>query len=366
MLPDAGADPDWAPAAERALKTRWETHPLNEAITARCDKLKDHSQEVRLMQSTARLMGCLPSDIISVKNNMAVEHDRQPSARDPLPLERSVPDYTGADNQAHKCLWSPQFCMALNKTVVHPAWNRDPRLLGLAIQYTVICATDDRRPWRPDCPPWDKFLGVFIEKTSENNAGIPLANIHRDVARDLREQYGEKGHGPWWSRLFARLSDLTAEERRAVRLKGLSPKPEDAKPYVVRTSDLHHLAAALKMVDGETLTGNASTAPNAELYAEALGAVWLDNLRQLEQKDRPAPNASHQAMETSDTVIADSQPGTPRASSPEQAARRTSRGPVRGRTPTPSIPDVDFDTLMAGVDGEQPRREGSPELGGFL
>jgi hypothetical protein len=367
MLPDAAADPDWAPAAERALKTKWATHPLKAAITARCDKLKDHSQEVRLMQNTARLMGCLPSDIISAKNNMAVEYDHRPSAPEPLPLERSVPDYTGADNQAAKCLWSPQFCTALNKIIVHPSWNRDPRLLGLAIQYTIICATDDRRPWQPDCPPWQPFLGPFIEKTSKNNAGVSVSNIHRGVVKDLREQCGEDELGPWWSRLFTTLSNLTAEERRAVRLKGLSLKPQDAKPYVVRTSDLHHLAAALKIVDGETVTGNDSTAPNAELYAEALEAVWLDNLRQLEQKDRPAPNNFDEAMETSDLVIADSEPATPNASSPEpeQAPRRTSRGPVLGRTPTPSIPDIDLDIPMGGVDGAQPEREGSPDLGSF-
>jgi hypothetical protein len=211
---------------------------------------------------------------------------------------------------------------------------------------------------------------MFIEKTSKNDAGLPLLNIHQDVVADLRKQHAEVGRGPWWSRLFITLSNSTAEERRAVRHNGLSLKPQDEKPYVIRTSDLHHIAAALKIVDGETVTNYDDTAPNVELYAEVLEAIWLNNVRKSKQKHRPAPNnIPLGATETSDTVIADSQPAEkPHRSDPEHETPRAGRQLVQGqrRKTAPPNPDTNLDTPMGGVDGEQPRHKDWPELGGDL
>jgi hypothetical protein len=295
MLPDAEIGPEWPEATELGLKARWDNHPLRQAIAKKCANLRENSQEVRLMKGAVKLFNCLPTEILSLDKNMVVVCEaRDKTAR----LAQEVPDYGNVDDRAASYLWSTSFCKAFGRVLFHPSWAKEPRLLRAAIQYTVICATDDRRPWKPDIPPWDVFLLAFTKKTSENNDGKRPRELHQGVLRDILAQPGSDGVGPWWSRLFVAITNLTADVRGAVRGAGGTVFAPDDRPFVVYTSDLECLASAMQRADDRRLSANDTTAPDARLYAKALDAVLLDVLRKDEQRpetksagtsDKPGP-----------------------------------------------------------------------------
>jgi hypothetical protein len=130
---------------------------------------------------------------------------------------------------------------------------------------------------------------------------------------------------PWWSRLFVAITNLTADVRRAVRAAGGQLLPPDDRPFVVYTRDLECLASAMQGADGQRLSPNDTTAPNAGLYAQALDAVVLDVLRKDEQR---RDNKSDGTSDKSDPE-----------EEPPRVRRRLGRGLRRTSKPSEAEPD---------------------------
>lgn len=126
-------------AEEETPAEGWDADPLKAAVENKAAKVHDNSPEAVLWRATTRLMDCLPADIIPVHENMAVESTIFATG------ERTAPDMTIFEG-AGKFIWLATFCKALTNVLLHPDWLGEPRLLTVAIQYTVICATDDVRP----------------------------------------------------------------------------------------------------------------------------------------------------------------------------------------------------------------------------
>ncbi|KAG7293526.1 hypothetical protein NEMBOFW57_003578 [Staphylotrichum longicolle] len=242
MIPQV-TDASWSAAKKERLAGEWSTHPVKRAAEERCFVMTADCPETVLWWNTARYMGCLPPNIISRDHNMVFEYEPLTYVK----LEREVPALNTLD-QARRALWSKTFCTALGDVLSHPSWEGEPRLLRAAIQYAVICATDDRRLWDPDCVSDSVFFNMFVQETRKNRTGRKLSDIHVEVL-SLVKQRQDTEMRPWWSRLFHALEAEARDNCQDTRDAGLSVLPPDTKPYIVRTSDLHRLASAIQTAD---------------------------------------------------------------------------------------------------------------------
>jgi hypothetical protein len=177
-LPDPETlDPHWDEAAEAALVAEWETpHPLKQAVDGKSSSLRPWSNELRLWRNCWQFMQSYPTDIITANLYMVVENQRTFDTD----WKRSAPDFNTTVTGARQCLWSPSFCAALDDLLTYPAWRGEHRLLCAAIQYAVICATDDFRPWRSNVPGTDIFLSMFIDEMAKRG--------DRDFAKAVHER----------------------------------------------------------------------------------------------------------------------------------------------------------------------------------
>ena len=204
------------------------------------------------------------------------------------PLERRVPQYDTADG-ARQAVWSETFCRALDNVLSHRSWAGERKLLTIAIEYTVICATDDRRPWDTFEAGQDESLCLFLERMFTNNQRKGPVEMDNEVFEDFQEEHGAQEE-PWWGRLFTAIETLTQDNRIATREARLSPR--DDRPYVVRASDLVCLASVMRVADGVHEPANDSAIPTTPLLRKALQEEGLDMLRaQRMRAARSAPES---------------------------------------------------------------------------
>ncbi|KAK3382243.1 hypothetical protein B0T24DRAFT_714360 [Lasiosphaeria ovina] len=265
MLPAVAYDGTWSVHDEDRLREEWETHPIKLAIDYRVEPKKDRARDDRILwKATCQFLDCLPTDIISIDEEMMFDSGTE--------RQRAVPSLTGPD--ASDAAWPRAFCRALYQLLLHPAWERQPDLLRIAVQYTVICATDDVRPWLTYCDVYDPFLKRFLHRAG----------------------------------LFSAIEEQTSESRLAARNAGLTLRPDggDRAPYLVRTSDLTHLASAIETADmvyggaapwtpklwtqASRLTSRnrGSGYPDDVSMGRGLNAVWLHIVRRGRRKERLA------------------------------------------------------------------------------
>ncbi|KAL1837077.1 hypothetical protein VTJ49DRAFT_4305 [Mycothermus thermophilus] len=276
------SDPNsgWTQDDEDRLMARWRTHPLRKAIQERCRDLTESSPEVRLWRQAIWYCHCLPTEVISIKDGMIPEYETNPQVKK---LRRTVP-WPG---HPQELLWSPAFCGALAEVMTYPDLSFSEELRA-TIQYVVISATDDRRPWDPDFDPQDEFLERFWAMTSQNDY-IPLKELRAALQRVMLKEDPNKH--VWWGRFFGFVESVTAEERkvniRAAWVTGDRMDPD--MPIVVRLRDLGYLIDAYKLecdgdctrLDFQDMFGPSFLTPR--MYQLFLEATWLDVWREQER-----------------------------------------------------------------------------------
>ncbi|KAG6055531.1 hypothetical protein E4U17_002924 [Claviceps sp. LM77 group G4] len=130
-------DEDWTAQDELWLMATWNNSSTKLALA----RIGSQNQELhKLWRISCTLMQCSPVSIISPQYGLIY---------DGFELTAAFSSRLDSDqnDQNESPLWSESFCKALHALVVHSFWRGDVRLLVNAIQYAVICRTDDRQPW---------------------------------------------------------------------------------------------------------------------------------------------------------------------------------------------------------------------------
>ncbi|KAK7729798.1 hypothetical protein SLS53_009166 [Cytospora paraplurivora] len=275
MMPQAPKEfgRHWTEADEERLLRDWSQDPLKDRM------LVSVNWKPMLWKTCVLFMRCLPTDIIGPGSNLEVDISDNNELRD-LPGSPRDPR------------WPERFCHLLNELITHPMWQAKPKLLQLAIQYTVICCTNDCRRWRLMNPSGDSFITVLVETIKKYQKGeTKPAEIHQNAIRRFRKQFPHGSPG-LWSELF-RMIEQAAKVRQV----------QDQTPGVilkVKTSDLRVLKVALDGMSFGQLSifrptdlisnvlqsarANSDVPSNKDLY-KAHESVILHQLRKQRQEE---------------------------------------------------------------------------------
>jgi hypothetical protein len=122
------------------------------------------------------------------------------------------------------------------------------------------------------------FLKIFLGEMRQDEERDPPA-IWARVQEDFKRATN-MALVPWWCKLFDAVEPYTRDDRLAARRAHLTPRQPDARPYIVRTSDLVSLAAAVRTADRpgrkDKQSGNLPTVPDVH---RTLQGQWLEALR---------------------------------------------------------------------------------------
>ncbi|KAK3693464.1 hypothetical protein B0T22DRAFT_436644 [Podospora appendiculata] len=297
MLPKPEYDERWTLDDERRLVQEWGNHVLKVALRKKINVIDAFTASVKeeyaLWRVSITFLNCLPTNIISDRRYGMMYESR-------FKINRQGSDLDGNLTQATRALWTQWFCKLLSKLTLHPAWEGNYRLYRTAIQYTVISATDDSRPWDCDVRGVDSvFLHAFSKAARETDGRRTFSSIHKTILGNLEKDYGNLGQTSWWSKLFKSIEDQTRKARRKVRQNGLSRVVNGVhrdKPYLVHSTDLAILEEAMRVADQvyggnppftpeawvrtvKAFTGGHKHVVNKELFENGMDAVWLNYLR---------------------------------------------------------------------------------------
>lgn len=177
-----------------------------------------------------KFMGCLATDIVGPKSYL-VFHDDHATSKTRF--------------------WATRFCRKLSNLIVQPVFAANPEKLALAIQWTVICRTGDRRKWRlSGCNDEDEFLRILGEVIEQSQDGTESPQTLRLMAlRLFKRKYPTRGGGsPLWCQFLQRIEEKAPENTYLAEQGRDSQDFGDFEFYRVNTTDLGNLLDAIREV----------------------------------------------------------------------------------------------------------------------
>lgn len=216
-------DKDWTAEDEAWLMKTWEDSSTKKTL----ERIGSHSQELlKLWRLSCTLMRCSPVSIVSPQYGLV--YDGLEPTRTFFPKDH-----------AECSPWSDGFCKALHTLVVHSFWRGDARLLATTIQFTVICRTDNRQPWKmamgpSSCLAVEKMRDVAMSRRTRHFHDV-LRDYTTSQAADGRESSLEYEFLSYLGSIIEKPSFKPVEEQ------------SEAHPpvYAVRTADLNTILRAL-------------------------------------------------------------------------------------------------------------------------
>lgn len=221
---DPTFDDTWTPGDEAALMREWNASkekPAFEDINT-----TNPGTRIGLWEVSFHLYRCSPFAIISPLRNLRYQSIPCRNTK----LEGGV-------------LCPNDFCDGLSMLLTHPFWNGDLNILALALQFSVICRTDDRRVWdmppTAGCPSLDG-LRRMMEDTNGATVSEPIKDMHAR-AHELQEHIAVTV-----SDLLCYVAMNAKPSKHELRDVELTYKGVDM--YSVTTWDLTHVSRALDTV----------------------------------------------------------------------------------------------------------------------
>lgn len=230
-----------------------------------------------------KFMGCLATDIVGPKSHL-----------------RFHSDHITSKNR----FWASPFCQKLSALIVQPIFQGKAGKLALAIQWTVICRTKDRRKWRlSGCGSDDPFLHILRPMVQQYQDGTKTPKKLRRMALEVyKSRHPTEGfQDPLWCQFLQRI------EEQAPKTKSPWEPEEDSQDfgefllYRVNTTDLNNLMEAIAAVrmsgypmfpDPATLamtalyTRNPSDLPMKPQVIEATKAALLAHRREAKRAEK--------------------------------------------------------------------------------
>lgn len=216
-------DQVWTSQDEAWLKDIWDNSKTKSALF----RIGRKNQELlKLWRLSCTLMRCSPVAIISPQHGLlydGVELTHEISPRD----------------HGECSLWSEAFCKALSSLIVHSFWRGNAKLLSTCIQYSVVCRTDDRQPWKMAMDP-SSCLDM------ENMRDIAVSHRSRHIHLAQTDfNASQTAHGRVLSLEYEFISYLGSIIEKP--FVSYAQKQSDSHPhvYAVRTADLNTILHAL-------------------------------------------------------------------------------------------------------------------------
>ncbi|KAK3381107.1 hypothetical protein B0H63DRAFT_450478 [Podospora didyma] len=213
-------DADWTTADEVEFDDNWGEDPVA-AVRVNYGGTGKHL--IRLWKFTYRFLNCSPFEIVSPE--FLLEFDT---------TENGLMDIDGIHMKMPR--WSAEFMKRLRTLVVHPFFDGDIAMLATAIQYTVICRTNDARRWRVRILPQEQgFLHMLCEAMDNPvHKNQPVPEVHKAV-KQIQAQGSKRG--------LSKVMDLI---EKVAWNSDVPPKMGALTPcYFVRSEDLGNLTTAL-------------------------------------------------------------------------------------------------------------------------
>ncbi|KAG6362046.1 hypothetical protein INS49_010275 [Diaporthe citri] len=130
----------------------------------------------------------------------------------------------------------------------HPVFKGDPGKLALAIQWTVICRTKDRRRWRlSGCGSDDPFLSILKAVVERSQDGTKSPRMLRRMALGIyKERHPTQGfQDPLWNQFLQRIEEQAPKKKSPVEQEVDSQDFGDLDLYRVNATDLNNLLGAI-------------------------------------------------------------------------------------------------------------------------
>lgn len=277
LIPQPTFDDLWTEQDEEHLKQEAER---DAELQHRCT-YQDYVTSV--WKTAYKFMGCLATDIVGPKSHL-----------------RFHSDHITSKNR----FWASPFCQKLSALIVQPIFQGKAGKLALAIQWTVICRTKDRRKWRlSGCGSDDPFLHILRSMVQQYQDGTKTPKKLRRMALEVyKSRYPTEGfQDPLWCQFLQRI------EEQAPKTKSPWEPEEDSQDfgefllYRVNTTDLSNLMEAIAAVrmsgypmfpDPATLamtalyTRNPSDLPMKPQVIEATKAALLAHRREAKRAEK--------------------------------------------------------------------------------
>lgn len=243
---------------------------------------------VGLWKTAYRFTGRLATDIIGPRSGLEFQSDSHRGDGPP---------------------WTSKCCEALAAIIVHPLFNLSTEKMSLALQWAVICRTDDRRKYRLNGCDDDFFLRKLVSVIKRHQDGKRTAAELRELASyKYMMGSGETVEPPTWSQFMGHI-----EEKTNKLAGGKGPGSNqgagegdgaDEGPYIVNTSDLKAVQSALDrmthlsmrmyvdtrlVTDAVKPTRDINDIPNRALTKQAIRGVLLQEKRNKIRRRRGGP-----------------------------------------------------------------------------
>ncbi|KAH6991365.1 hypothetical protein BKA56DRAFT_652211 [Ilyonectria sp. MPI-CAGE-AT-0026] len=185
-----------------------------------------HGPVMAVWKICLRMFRCSPLAIITPLNALAYQPMTPTARRAPMA------ELSG--------FWGQTFCANLARIMSHSVWEGDPMLFMMALQFAVICRTDDRRVWKmPDAATCEALTNLRKAMDSAKEERLPLC-IHK-MHQDARDKAGDDKLRPGiHSNLMDHLARLIEVE------EGSHPTEFQGFPvYAVNAQDLEMIQTAI-------------------------------------------------------------------------------------------------------------------------
>lgn len=165
-------DEFWTQESEQNLLQEWELSKEKSELETICPR-----RMVSLWTTCLHVMRCSPLAIVSPRNSLAYAPNS------------SVPKGKSG------LVWSQGFCVDLRNLLCHPLWNGEISDLVMMLQFTVICRTNDYRPWkmknRTGCMAL-QGLEMALRRNMEPLLSRSVHEMHLEERASLTRNTGKK------------------------------------------------------------------------------------------------------------------------------------------------------------------------------
>ncbi|KAJ4309801.1 hypothetical protein N0V84_011310 [Fusarium piperis] len=327
----------WTQQDEDAMMAEWDDSPET-AVYASITTL--NGAIPTLWKVCLRVFRCSPLDAISPLRGLRYQ---------PL-VGRSQPG-----------LWSREFCNRLSALITHPLWKGSPKRLAMALQYAVICRTDDRRHWSPD--PLCSAL-ANLRRSIKQHKGLELSQSVHKMHKKARTLATRDGDEP------STMSDLFLHIHRTVQGRTFDKVPEPVTSYKglqVYAVNVHDLKVVGASIDGNfpyavdeayqvfrAAKGSGLEIPKANQLREFYERASRDHLRQIMEVLRDLEEGEDEEMgepepESESESESDPDPDPDPESSGSEPEVQDELGPARVPGGEPESESSEFDDEPSGT-----------------